>query len=87
MNKQEHERMQMQEAFKKSHQAGALEFGGLWLRANDAAVSSVAGWPFDTATIEVKSLMSVVILSTLRALNPKRVNETNEQTIESNRRG
>lgn len=68
MNREEHNHMKMKEVFPEVQQIGGEEFGPIWLKANDDAVSQVernAGF-FDTTLVEVKTLMVITILSVLR---------------------
>lgn len=69
MNRNEHNKWRAKELFAETQKQGAHEFRGRWLAANDAAVSAVmqTDGVFDTAKPEVKALMSIAILSTLRA--------------------
>lgn len=74
MNRDEHSRWRAKELFRDTQHAGAEEFGGLWLAANQAAISAVAQTDgvFDSGVPEEKALMSIAILAALReALKPE----------------
>lgn len=75
MNRDEHNRWRAKELFRDAQHEGAEEFGGLWLAANQAAISAVARTDgvFDSGLPEEKALMSICILAALRealALRP-----------------
>lgn len=53
MNRAQHDARRRQEAFDEAHKAGAEQFGPLWLRVNDWAVTKALGL-FDTASLDVR---------------------------------
>jgi hypothetical protein len=68
------EREKLRESFQKIHHAGATEFGGLWLTANDNVLNRVR--PFiDTTDVKMKTIVSAIILSSLRSARAARKRE------------
>lgn len=79
MNREQWQLDQMRELFEEAHHEGSTEFGGLWLAANESAVSRVLHL-WDTGDIRIKTLMSLSILMTLRTYRG-RLQEANESPL------
>ena len=68
MNKQQWIEFEQRDKFYKSQRQGTDEFGALWLKVNNAVVQNpTISELFDFSQQQVRSLVSLTILETLRA--------------------
>lgn len=65
-NREQHDNARWRDMFYESQKQGVDEFGSLWLKVNNVVVQNVQS-SFDTGSQQVRTLISVTILETLRA--------------------
>lgn len=55
----------LEKKFTAAHDAGAKEFGGLWLRANEVAIDGINMAKGNYADLKTKTMVSIVVLRVL----------------------